>query len=88
MEGAPNLCVEVISPSSVTIDRRSKFRQYAKAGVKHYWIVDPRFKTIECHALTRGKYELVEKAKGEQKISLPPFDDLQIPLSKLWRMKP
>src|SRR6476646_5120006 len=42
MEGAPDLCIEVISPSSTRIDRKDKFKQYARAGVQHYWIVDPK----------------------------------------------
>ena len=46
MEGAPDLAIEVISPSSVEVDREDKFAQYRKAGVKYYWIVDPRLRTI------------------------------------------
>ena len=41
-EGAPDLAIEVISPSSVTEDRVHKFAEYEKAGVREYWIIDPR----------------------------------------------
>ncbi len=41
-EGGPDLVVEVISPGSVTIDRVEKFREYERAGVDEYWIIDPR----------------------------------------------
>src|SRR5438552_13842146 len=41
MEGPPDLCIEVLSPSSGLVDRRDKFRQYAKGGVRFYWIVNP-----------------------------------------------
>lgn len=41
-EGAPDLIIEIISPSSVSEDRVRKFREYEQAGVKEYWIIDPR----------------------------------------------
>ena len=47
MEGPPDLCVEIISPSSSAIDRTAKFKQYEKGKVTHYWIVDPKARTIE-----------------------------------------
>src|SRR5438309_172759 len=37
--GPPDLCVEIISPSSATIDRVDKFEQYKDAGVPHYWML-------------------------------------------------
>lgn len=40
--GAPDLVIEIISPGSVTIDRVDKFREYERAGVGEYWIIDPR----------------------------------------------
>ncbi|CUS05566.1 conserved protein of unknown function [Candidatus Promineifilum breve] len=40
--GAPDLVVEIVSPGSVTIDRVDKFREYERAGVGEYWIIDPR----------------------------------------------
>ena len=40
--GGPDLVVETISPSSATLDRITKFREYERAGVNEYWIIDPR----------------------------------------------
>ena len=51
---APDFRVEVINKSTEKIDRGIKFEYYALHGVKEYWIVDPRHKTIE-------KYLLVNK---------------------------
>ena len=41
-EGAPDLVVEIVSPSSAKIDRVDKFLEYEKAGVAEYWLIDPR----------------------------------------------
>lgn len=41
-DGAPDLIIEIISPGSVTEDRVHKFTQYEQAGVKEYWLIDPR----------------------------------------------
>ena len=41
-EGAPDLLIEIISPSSVTEDRVHKFTEYERAGVGEYWLIDPR----------------------------------------------
>ena len=45
-KGAPDLVVEVLSPSTGKHDQVAKFRLYQKAGVREYWIVDPGLKTI------------------------------------------
>jgi Uma2 family endonuclease len=42
LEGAPDLVVELLSPSTRRRDRGLKMQKYAAAGVPHYWIVDPR----------------------------------------------
>src|SRR6267142_1841972 len=47
MEGPPDLCVEVLSPSSTTVDREDKFKQYEKSGVVNFWIIDPALMTLE-----------------------------------------
>jgi Uma2 family endonuclease len=40
--GGPDLLIEIISPSSASEDRGRKFTQYEQAGVREYWLVDPR----------------------------------------------
>lgn len=43
LNGPPDLAVEIISRHSVKHDRDEKFREYQQAGVREYWIIDPRY---------------------------------------------
>ena len=61
VEGAPDLVVEVLSPSNWHLDRKEKFQAYRSAGVREYWIVDPRARTVEVFVLEEGSYTLIAK---------------------------
>ena len=54
VEGAPDLVVEILSPSTARHDRVTKFRLYEKYGVREYWIIDPVQRLIEVWIL-RGE---------------------------------
>jgi len=84
IDDMPDLCAEIISPSSGTIDRRDKFEQYAAGGVPYYWIVDPHKLSFEGFKLEAGEYVLVAQARGTESIVLPPLPGLTIQLGKLW----
>jgi Uma2 family endonuclease len=85
MLGPPDLAVEVISESSAKIDRVDKFEQYAAAGVQHYWIIDPIARSFEAFRIEGGTYVRVAQRRDHDEVSAPPFDDLQVSLSRLWR---
>ena len=54
--GAPDMVIEIISPSTAAHDKVLKFNQYLQAGVREYWIVDPDSKTVSVHLLKDGEY--------------------------------
>lgn len=60
VKGAPDLVVEILSPSTAKNDRTKKKDAYAKAGVKEYWIVDIGAKSIEVYLNYEGNLELDE----------------------------
>jgi len=54
--GAPNLIVEVLSPSTAKFDRQEKYHACEANGVEEYWIVDPIHETIEVWNLEAGQF--------------------------------
>ncbi|GHV23112.1 hypothetical protein FACS189494_10810 [Spirochaetia bacterium] len=51
--GAPDMVVEILSPSTASKDMVLKFRKYAEAGVREYWIINPDQKTIQVCTLEK-----------------------------------
>lgn len=60
---APDMVIEVLSPSTEAVDRGIKFEDYAAHGVAEYWIVDPEHEVLEQYALQSDRYELLTKVK-------------------------
>ena len=59
IEGAPDLVMEVLSPSNPSHDRSLKYELYAEAGVPEYWIIDPHKRIVEIHVLRDASYRLL-----------------------------
>jgi Uma2 family endonuclease len=84
VEGAPDLVVEVLSPSTQARDRGIKLRRYAAAGVPQYWILDLDAPALEAYRLGEQGYELAGRY-GPGAIFRPElFPGLEIPLDDLW----
>ena len=56
-EGAPDLTVEILSPSSRSKDMILKLYKYKNAGVREYWVVDPKNRTVIVHHLEDEDYK-------------------------------
>lgn len=63
--GAPDLVIEVASPSTASHDRRAKMDAYAQAGVREYWIADPYAQTVEPLVLLAGEFRSLGVFQGE-----------------------
>jgi Uma2 family endonuclease len=68
MIGAPDLTVEVASPSTALLDRVSKYEKYAEAGVQEYWIVNVEAGTVQVSVLEAGGYRSLGIFRGKQTI--------------------
>jgi Uma2 family endonuclease len=84
VEGAPALVVEILSPSTRTIDRVTKPVLYARHGVPYFWLVDPEARTVEAFQLQGGRDVVVTRASGDGDAIVPPFVDLSLRLADLW----
>ena len=60
VHGAPDLVLEVLSPSTARYDRGRKKDIYEACGVREYWIADPANKTLEQYVLMDGKLLLFD----------------------------
>jgi len=83
--GAPDLVVEVLSPSTLKYDWNYKFNLYEAAGVREYWIVDPIAKGVNVFLLQPdGKYDLGSVYACNQKVPVHIFEGLEIDLNELF----
>jgi Uma2 family endonuclease len=65
----PDLCVEILSPSTQATDRGKKMQMYARYGVPEYWLVDPPAGTIEVFHLRDGSYVHIVTASGGDEVT-------------------
>jgi Uma2 family endonuclease len=84
IEGPPTLVVEVLSPSTVQIDRTVKAQLYAKHGVSYYWIADVEPRTVQAFELSGDAYRPAGTLEGGRPVALPPFPDLLLDPAAIW----
>ena len=83
IEGAPDLVIEILSPSTNLRDRRKKKALYERFGVKEYLIVDPISETVERYLLVGGRYGGSEIFNWDELLTLHLFPDLTL---NLWEV--
>lgn len=81
---APDWVCEILSPSTRTWDREKKMPLYAFHRVGHLWMADPLTCELEVFALGRRGWELIATYSGDGKIRAEPFDEVELPLSRIW----
>ncbi|MDR3171493.1 MAG: Uma2 family endonuclease [Treponema sp.] len=62
--GAPDLVVEVLSPSNTTLEMERKLALYEEAGVREYWVVDPKNKDTCAYRLSDGQFGMQRYREG------------------------
>ncbi len=80
--GAPDLVVEVISPSSFKRDTEDKRKIYARFGVKELWFVFPGERTVEVFSLKEGSYEVCSFDYEEGEVKSYLLEGFKVNLSR------
>ena len=76
--GAPDLVVEVASPSTAAYDRLTKYEKYAHAGIIEYWIVKPKSRSVEVLVLEGREYRSLGVFNGQATLPSRVVPDLPV----------
>jgi Uma2 family endonuclease len=87
VRGAPDLVVEVLSPSHAERDRVMKMETYSRHGVGEYWIVDDEARQVEIYRLDpeAGAYRLAATCSRSDSATTPLRPALRVDLSDLFQ---
>jgi Uma2 family endonuclease len=80
----PDWICEVLSPSTIALDRTRKVPLYAHVGVGHLWLVDPQPETLEVYRLEAAAWRLVTSVAGGVKVAVEPFAEVELDLARVW----
>ena len=83
-KGAPDLVMEILSPSTTRHDKFTKFNLYQRAGVREYWIVDPTDKTVQVFVLEDGHYTAMDFGAVGDTVRVNVLEDCVIDLSEVF----
>ena len=83
-KGAPDMIIEILSPSNRRHDLSVKYRIYQRAGVREYWIVDPDTKTVQTFKLEDGLYNAADVFTSESRVPVGIFEDFSVDLSMVF----
>ena len=84
IEGAPDLVIEILSPSNAYYDLRQKKDIYEKYGVKEYIIIDPIAQNADLYSLKDGLYYLRQQAKKDEVLKSVLLSGLSFGLVKIF----
>jgi len=83
INGAPELAIEVVSPSNTPSELLRKFNYYLDSGVKEFWVVYPTEKKVQVHILENGRY-ITSIYSDNDRIPVSVLPGLEIALGDLW----
>lgn len=84
-EGAPDMIIEILSPSTMKKDYYEKFNLYQENGVKEYWLVNPEGKSLQIFYLENNEYiEFDTLEHKDEIIKSKLFPELKFPMTSVF----
>jgi Uma2 family endonuclease len=83
--GAPDLVVEILSPTTGYYDLATKKDTYEAHGVKEYWVVDPKGKTIEVFENVNGRFVSIVKEREKGIVSSHLLAELKLEVEEVFK---
>jgi hypothetical protein len=84
----PDWVCDFSDPRTALSDARDRRTVYAKAGIQHFWHVDPDLRILEVYELRVGKWLRLDVFRDNAEVAASPFADPTFPLGLLWRFDP
>ena len=84
VQGAPDLVVEILSPSTASVDWNRKRELYAEYGVKEYWIVAPEVRLVWLLLPRDGSLEIAGVYGGDQTVTSTVLDGFSVNLNDIF----
>ncbi len=84
IQGAPDLLIEILSPSTRRRDRTTKRDLYARHGVREYWLADPDAQTVVVMLLNDGEFETAREYGIEDTLTSPTLEGFSVRLDSIF----
>ena len=84
IEGAPDIIIEILSPSTAYYDMIQKFRVCEKHGVKEYWLLDPLLKKIEVYINYKKKFEKFSETEAKGSVASKILKGFKVTINEIF----
>lgn len=81
---APDWVCEILSPSTLRLDKVRKMPLYAQFGVKYIWLLDPAAMTLDAFQNEAHRWVLLGSYAEQDQVRLAPFPEIELKLGDLW----
>ncbi len=81
---APDWVCEILSPSTLRLDKIKKMPIYAQHGVSYFWVIDPTSRTLDGYRLESGRWMVLGAFIQNDKVRAEPFQEIELDLGNLW----